>query len=810
MTMLMRKTVLSAPGTVTGLTAVSSGKNRVTISWKAVSGAEGYLVYGQKAGKYGYVGMTTRGTTFSDTKALDEDYNFYWVFAYIKDSSGKMITGGCEKYVFAKGVCAAVTDLKATAQYYSVKLSWTGSYGAEGYLVYGKTENSAYGYKGMTTKGTTWTDPDASTGEYNFYWVFPYHKNADGKMIVGLTGKYTYGKAMTYTKAVTGLKAAGKENCVQLTWDKTVPADGYIIYRKVGNGAFTYRYMVTNPSFTDTTASNKEYNYYKVYPYINVKGERVVGPSTTYVYAKAYVKTYVFGEVSAALDGQGTMYLTGNGAMDDVWGSGPIVIPGAEYVIVTAPWENEKSQIRKVVVGPGVTYIGQSAFKECDNLSEIDFSSAKSLDTIGNGAFSHCSSLESLTIPDGTVKHIKDGAFGVCSLRELYLGEGLLSISRAAFQANQMLETVTIPASLEDFAPNSSEYYTPFYLCSSMKEIKVASGSEYYYVQDNILYEQKDGKILLAYCPQNRAGTSLTIPSGVNIIKSGAFYGQINLQTIAIPDSVTEIRGLAIESCRALKKITGMKNVEEIGSRGISYCTELSSIPALTNVKVIDSMAFYGDTALTSVTFGSKLETIGYSAFKNTSIKTFVIPDSIKSIGSTPFPDDATVTLPDGMYKVEDGSYIWGKIEKITGTRRYDYAYQVLDIVNQERKKAGLEPLTMDMDLLEAAMKRAAEIQISFSHTRPNGASCYTISSKISGENIAFGYGSPTNVMNGWMNSSGHKSNILGNWKSIGIGCFECNGLLCWVQEFGWGEAVTGSKPSNRVVTEEVLVKIEK
>ena len=74
---------VSKPGTVTGLKAAPAGKNRVKLTWSAVSGAEGYLVYAQKSGTYGYVGMTTKGTTYTDTKALDSDYNYYFVFAYM-------------------------------------------------------------------------------------------------------------------------------------------------------------------------------------------------------------------------------------------------------------------------------------------------------------------------------------------------------------------------------------------------------------------------------------------------------------------------------------------------------------------------------------------------------------------------------------------------------------------------------------------------------------------------------------------------------------------------------------------------------
>ena len=60
------------------------------------------------------------------------------------------------------------------------------------------------------------------------------------------------------------------------------------------------------------------------------------------------------------------------------------------------------------------------------------------------------------------------------------------------------------------------------------------------------------------------------------------------------------------------------------------------------------------------------------------------------------------------------------------GIRRYDYAYEVLNLVNQERAKSNLQPVTMDKNLLECAMTRAQELTLYASHNRPNGASCMT------------------------------------------------------------------------------------
>lgn len=175
----------------------SSSVGKVKLTWSKVKDAEGYLIYGIRGGgnKYGYIGMTSK-TSFVDVKALTSDYNYYWVFAYCKDENGKMYPGLTAHYVYGKAQkCAAVTDLKASSVKGGVKLTWTKSAGAEGYLVYGIHPGEKYGYIGMTTKGTTFTDKKASSTDWNFYWVFPYHTDSNGNKVVGGTPKYVYGKA---------------------------------------------------------------------------------------------------------------------------------------------------------------------------------------------------------------------------------------------------------------------------------------------------------------------------------------------------------------------------------------------------------------------------------------------------------------------------------------------------------------------------------------------------------------------------------------------------------------------------------------
>ncbi len=120
------------------------------------------------------------------------------------------------------------------------------------------------------------------------------------------------------------------------------------------------------------------------------------------------------------------------------------------------------------------------------------------------------------------------------------------------------------------------------------------------------------------------------------------------------------------------------------------------------------------------------------------------------------------------------------------------FAEQVVKLVNVERAKEGLSPLQIDDKVVKAAQVRAKEIEKSFAHTRPNGSSFSTALQEQgavyrgAGENIAWGQRSPEQVMEGWMNSPGHRANILNaNYKYIGVGHYQnSSGTNYWTQLF--------------------------
>lgn len=125
-------------------------------------------------------------------------------------------------------------------------------------------------------------------------------------------------------------------------------------------------------------------------------------------------------------------------------------------------------------------------------------------------------------------------------------------------------------------------------------------------------------------------------------------------------------------------------------------------------------------------------------------------------------------------------------------TENNAFVAEVVRLVNEERAKAGLKALTFDSEIAVAADVRAHEIETSFSHTRPDGRSFGTalkdrgISYMGAGENIAWGQTTPSQVMQGWMNSEGHRANILNpKFTKIGVGHYKnSTGRNFWAQLF--------------------------
>lgn len=130
------------------------------------------------------------------------------------------------------------------------------------------------------------------------------------------------------------------------------------------------------------------------------------------------------------------------------------------------------------------------------------------------------------------------------------------------------------------------------------------------------------------------------------------------------------------------------------------------------------------------------------------------------------------------------------------------YIAKTLSLTNKARREKGLPALRYNSYLSARANKRARECVIMFSHTRPNGESCFSVGqgdNTFLAENIAVGQSSPQSVMDSWLTSEGHRANIENpQAKTIGIACVKYKGEYYWVQYFG-NKGKTTSPPSKDV-----------
>ena len=155
--------------------------------------------------------------------------------------------------------------------------------------------------------------------------------------------------------------------------------------------------------------------------------------------------------------------------------------------------------------------------------------------------------------------------------------------------------------------------------------------------------------------------------------------------------------------------------------------------------------------------------------------------------------DDAYYDDDDEYYDDDDDAYYDDEedYDDADSGDYADYAVSVLDLVNENRASYGLAPLTLASDLCDDADIRAEEIVSLFSHTRPDGSSCFTVidgSYRRVAENIAAGLATPEETVDQWMNSPGHRANILApELRELGVGyCYEDGSAYghYWVQLF--------------------------
>jgi hypothetical protein len=230
--------------------------------------------------------------------------------------------------------------------------------------------------------------------------------------------------------------------------------------------------------------------------------------------------------------------------------------------------------------------------------------------------------------------------------------DGVTSIGNYAFTGCSSLTSVTIPDSVTSIGTNA------FLYCSILTAIEVAVANNDFSSMDGILFNK--AQTTLIQCPGGKAGTytipegvtaigtrafdscvsltSVTIPSSVTSIENSAFYKCSSLTSVTIPDGITSIQNSAFYGCSKLTGVTIPDGVKSIGNSAFYNCSSLTSVTIPSSVTSIGSYAFTGCISLTSVMIRDGAISIGDQAFRNCfSLTSVTIPSSVTSIGGSAF-----------------------------------------------------------------------------------------------------------------------------------------------------------------------------
>lgn len=398
-------------------------------------------------------------------------------------------------------------------------------------------------------------------------------------------------------------------------------------------------------------------------------GQRYMAKCSVYVFGGILAQGDVPGDgrnIKWVIDDSGLMIISGNGAMED-----------SSYGFKN-PWLDYKQKIKKIIINEGIETIGEAAFRyssvetlvlpstlksigefafgECENLTDVVFPSELQSEwaMIWHGAFCDCVNLNDIKIPEG-IGGIADLVFSGCSnLKTVYLPVSLHGIGIGTFYECENLEDV--------YYAGTAEQWENLGLTETQNEvlhtarIHLADGSIYTppiggifgdltwsFSQDGVLTisgygEMEDFTVSggttanTPWLEYRHKIKKIAIKDGVTSIGKNAFYGTYYVTEVALPKTLTKIRDSAFFYCPRLENINLPDGLEEIGSSAFTGC-KFKSIDIPDSVVKIGAMAFDTNRELTQVVLPNGLQVVNACTFNWCSgLKEITIPKSVKEI----------------------------------------------------------------------------------------------------------------------------------------------------------------------------------
>lgn len=312
----------------------------------------------------------------------------------------------------------------------------------------------------------------------------------------------------------------------------------------------------------------------------------------------------------------GTLTITGSGAMYD--GNDLLTYHQQSWF---------PDEVTRVNLPNGMTHIGATAFADCSNLTSISIPS--SVVSIGEAAFAW-SGLQTLTLPEG-VQDIYNMAFANCTNLTKFIYRGtpdeLGNATTPMFLGCNQLDTIIAPARMWDCPELDASVQEYYGFPSHIRYIEVTSGE---LSATNISYMANSSRTLLTLDISSASNTTLPVQ---------AFINWTALETLRLPDFLTEIPYQMAYACENLKAIAIPSYVAVIGDDAFRGCGKLSSIDFADsqNLYSIGQYAFAECLDLLSVEVPEGVQTLGAYAFRNTGLVQLRLPSTLYVIGDYTF-----------------------------------------------------------------------------------------------------------------------------------------------------------------------------
>lgn len=377
---------------------------------------------------------------------------------------------------------------------------------------------------------------------------------------------------------------------------------------------------------------------------------------------------------TATLDEEGTLTINGTGVVGEGIDKTRYVssyqkdigennISEDNEIIISEFWNGkdlyfEGKDVRKVIIGEGITGIENDIFNQCDNLRSIEIPSTVSY--IGDKAFHYTYGLEEIKINENNTHFSSDSGvlFDKNKTQLINYPKGktdtqyvipdtVTNIKGLAFTNNGLVKTIQISKNVEQVESNA------FRSCHSLENIIVAEENPNYLTIDGILYN-KDKTELICY-PSEKQGKTYTIDENVKTIKEYAFSNNYHLEDVDV-STVEAIERGAFYGIQTLKKAKLPEAITQMGTAVFSGDISLKEVTLPKGITKLEACTFTDANGLLKVNLPSTITEIGDYAFTGCSyLQELAIPVGTKKIGKQ---------ILQSCYKIEK-LYIPSTVEEI-------------------------------------------------------------------------------------------------------------------------------------------------